>query len=164
MQDIRIVEIPKMKVVLSGPITNEKEFMDFGTWWTNYDKSVKGKLVPRDFMWYNEKINAREWIYTLPNPEINRDYGGYKTKIFPFGLYAVASCIDADCDEARDWLETKKEIEDWVNNSECFALSTIENDQCERYPMFHIISPEILYEKMGIRQEDLYVPIIVKEK
>lgn len=164
MISFRIVEIPAMKAVMSGPIKTQEQFVRFGEWWTGYDKGVGGKLTPRDFMWYNEREQAREWIYALPVPETGGDYGGFEAKAFPFGLYVVASNIDADCDKAADWLATKAALEEYVRGSEVLELSTPENDVCERWPMFHIITPASYHEKTGIHQQDMYMPVVYKKK
>lgn len=162
MINIRIVEIPKMKVVTSGPIRTEEAFIAFNNWWTSYDKKVMNKIGPRDFMWFNEREKATEWFYALPMPETGDNYGGYEVKDFEFGMYAVASNLDADCDRAKDWTNTQKLIEDYVRESEIFELSTIENDSCERYNMFHIITPQHYFERTGIHQQDMFVPIVYK--
>ncbi len=161
MQRIRIVEIPMMKVVTSGPITTPEIQERFCDWWTSYDKNAPDKLIPRDFMVYNSRMQTTEWLYTLPIPDISDDHGGYEVKEYPFGLYAVASCLDADCDQAADWMATRDEIMDWVRKSDCFRLAE-EDDGCERFTMFHIVTPSIVMEKMHIHIQDMYVPIVVK--
>ena len=164
MISIRVVEIPKMKIVTSGLIRTEQAFEAFNSWWSTYDKTVLGKIAPRDFMVYNEREKMTEWFYVLPVPETSsRNYGGYEVKDFDFGLYAVASNLDADCDEAKDWMQTKAELEQYVQNSDIFDLSTPENDSCERYTMFHIISPQSYFERTGFHHQDMYVPIVYKK-
>ena len=113
-------------------------------------------------MWYNERIATTEWNYVLPIPVTNHDFGGYATREYPFGLYAVASCLDADCDKAQDWMATQEQIRQWVRESGCFEVSSPANDPEERYTMFHIVSPSLLKERMGIHQQDMYLPIVVK--
>lgn len=163
MISIRIVELPKMKVVTSGPIRTQEAFDAFNTWWSAYDKNVVDKIAPRDFMWFNEREQATEWFYALPIPETGDSYSGYEAKEFEFGMYAVASNLDADCDDAKDWLETKAAIENYVKDSEVFELSTLGNDNCERYAMFHIITPQHYFDRTGIHQEDMFVPIVYKK-
>ena len=55
MQNVRIIKIPELKVVSSGPITNMEELEKFDSWWSAID--VSNYITPRDFMWYNEKKN-----------------------------------------------------------------------------------------------------------
>lgn len=162
MQNVRIIEIPKMKVVTSGPIYTMEAFEAFNQWFTEYHNSLSCELTPRDFMWYNEIKQATEWIYALPAGAKEEDCGGYEVKEFSFGLYAVAVCIDADLDKAEDWKRTQEEIKQWVNSSELFELATPDNDPIERFNMFHIVTPGWLQEK-GFCLEDMYVPIVLKK-
>lgn len=60
MQNIRIIEIPKMKAVFSGPLSTEDEFEKVNKWFSDYHASLKCELFPRDFMWYNERLNVQE--------------------------------------------------------------------------------------------------------
>ena len=161
MQKFRIVEIPPMKVVTSRPITSPEVQNAFCAWWTGYDRCVPGKLTPRDFMMYNTKTQHTEWMYALPIPDISDDHGGYEVKEYPFGLYAVSSCLDGDCDQAADWLATRAEIMDWVRQTGCFAVSEDDGEE-DRYTMFHIVTPSIVMEKLHIHIQDMYVPIRVK--
>lgn len=66
IQNIRIVEIPVMKAVYSGPLTDEEEFEKFNQWFSEYHACLKCELFPRDFMWYNERVGEQEWFYALP--------------------------------------------------------------------------------------------------
>ena len=109
-------------------------------------------------MWYNERLQAQEWFYALPEGADLNECGGFKVCDLPSGLYAVASCLDADLDEAKDWMKTREELMEWVNNSELFELHVNKEGNEERYPMFHIVSPGYMMQK-GISIEDLYMPI-----
>ena len=161
MQNFRIIEIPPMKVACSGPIRTMEQFSAFNEWFSAYHAALKCELAPRDFMWYNEKEDAREWIYALPDGASEADCGGFKVETFPFGLYAVGVCRDADLDEAADWLRTRQEIRDWVRSGELFRLHENGVDPGERYDMFRIVSPGWLQQK-GYCTEDMYVPIYIK--
>ena len=130
-----------MKAVYSGPLTDAETFEKFNNWFSQYHASLKNELYPRDFMWYNERCGAQEWFYALPA-----------------GLYAVASCLDADLDGAADWMQTREEVMPWVKESKRFRLYRNEDGKPERYPMFHIVSPGRLIPT-GISIEDLYIPI-----
>ena len=112
-------------------------------------------------MWYNERLNVQEWFYALPQNADVSQIGDYEIVDLPSGLYAVASCLDADLDNAKDWLDTRNEIIKWVNESNQFELYVNGEGKAERYPMFHIVSPVWMNEK-GISIENLYVPILEK--
>ena len=161
MVSVRIVEIPPMKAVYSGPLNTPERFEAFNRWFSNFHASLKYEIYPRDFMWYNERIGAQEWFYALPGDIPEADCGGFEIRDLPDGLFAVASCLDADLDQAKDWLQTREELLQWVSGSEKFALYDNREGMPERYPMFHIISPGRLIPE-GISIEDLYVPIVKK--
>ncbi|WMJ88557.1 GyrI-like domain-containing protein [Anaerocolumna sp. MB42-C2] len=152
MQNIRIINIPQLKVVSSGAITNMEEFEAFDKWWSAID--VSHYITPRDFMWYNEKEEYMEWVFAVPDNYDNFDK--YKLVDFPGGLYAVATSRDTD----EDSNITKEQICKWVIESGCFELSTEENDTTIRYTMAHVLTPKIFKDKMGYHLSDNFVPII----
>lgn len=158
MQNIRIVNIPEMKAVYSGPLTDGKKFGDFVKWFSGYYASLANELYPRDFMWYNERLGVQEWFYALPAGAKEEDCGGFEIVDLPSGLFAVASCTNADFDQAADWLNTREELLKWAAESDKFKAYENAEGKKERYPMFHIVSPGEMYaEKISI--EDLYLPI-----
>ena len=158
MQNIRIIHLPEVKAVYSGPLTDGEKFERFNKWFSEYHASLTNELYPRDFMWYNERIGAQEWFYALPADAKEEECGGFEIVDLPGGLFAVASCMDADFDQAADWLNTREELLKWAAESDKFKAHENGEGKKERYPMFHIVSPGELYvEKISI--EDLYLPI-----
>ena len=162
MVSIRIVEIPRMKAVYSGPLTTAERFEAFNNWFNRFHASLQYELFPRDFMWYNERIGAQEWFYALPCDPSEVDCGEFEIRDLPNGLFAVASCMDADLDQGGDWLSTRDALIQWVKDSGKFTLYENRDGRTERYPMFHIVSPGKLIPE-GISIENLYVPIEEKE-
>ena len=77
MVNIRIIEIPKIKAVYSGPLTDAERFTAFNKWFSEYHASLKCELYPRDFMWYNERLGAQEWFYALPRDAEKDLTGGW---------------------------------------------------------------------------------------
>lgn len=163
MQHVRIIELPPMKAVYSGPLTDTEKFEKFNQWFSAYHASLTNELYPRDFMWYNERIGAQEWFYALPAGADTAQITEFEIVDLPSGLFAVASCLDADLDQAADWLKTREELMEWVNRSGRFALYQNAPGKAERYPMFHIVSPGRLIPA-GISVEDLYYPIEEKRE
>ncbi|MGN1343005.1 MAG: GyrI-like domain-containing protein [Traorella sp.] len=158
MKNIRIIEIPSMKAVYSGPLTDNEKFEAFNDWFSEYHAKLKFELFPRDFMWYNERVGAQEWFYALPNDDVDNIPKRFEIVDLPSGLFAVASCLDADLDQGADWMNTYEELKNWANSSQQFKLYVNEEGKPEKYPMFHIVSPGRLM-KSGISIEDLYFPI-----
>lgn len=158
MQNIRIIEIPPMKAAYSGPLTDGEKFEKFNNWFSQYHASLTNELYPRDFMWYNERLGAQEWFYALPAGTAAEDITDFEIVDLPSGLFAVASCLDADLDQAADWLNTREALLRWVSQSQRFGVYQNGDGKPERYPMFHIVSPGRLIPT-GISVEDLYLPI-----
>lgn len=163
MQNVRIIEIPPMKAAYSGPLTDSERFEKFNKWFSEYHASLTNELYPRDFMWYNERLGAQEWFYALPAGADVEAIADFEIVDLPSGLFAVASCMDADLDQAADWLKTREELIEWVNSSEHFWLYQNGAGKPEKYPMFHIVSPGWLIRE-GISVEDLYMPIEKKQQ
>lgn len=158
MQKVRIIEIPPMKAVYSGPLTDGPKFEAFVRWFSGFHSSLKCELAPRDFMWYNERIDAREWFYALPEHIDPASITEFEIVDLPCGLFAVAPCLDADLDRAEDWLKTRSELMEWAEKSDRFMPYRNGAGKPERYPMFRIVSPPSLIGE-GISIEDLYFPI-----
>ena len=158
MQNIRIVEIPAMKAVYSGPLTDNQKFEAFNKWFSDYHASLQNEIYPRDFMWYNERIGAQEWFCALPYNAEKNPTDRFEIVDLPCGLFAVASCLDADIDGADDWMKTREALLEWAANSKLFKPYENADGKPEKYPMFHIVSPGRLAEA-GISIEDMYLPI-----
>ncbi len=154
MFQVRVIIIPSLKVVSSGPITTIEELDAFDKWWSSIE--AKNYITPRDFMFYNEEKNCMEWIFAMLDGQT--DTGGYEVIDFPGGLYAVGTTKDTD-EESK---EAKKDIHKWIIDTGMFEVSTKDNDTVRRYDMCHIISPKIFKEKMGYHLSEIYVPIVVK--
>ncbi|BDF73004.1 hypothetical protein CE91St41_39880 [Oscillospiraceae bacterium] len=161
MQTVRVVEIPGMKAAFSGPLSSKEAFERFNTWFSRFHAAQSCELYPRDFMWYNERLGVQEWFYALPANCDPSEITDFEIVDLPSGLYAAASCLNADLDAAKDWLSTREEIIAWVEASGSFELYRNGEGRAERYPMFHIVSPGWMMP-MGISVEDLYVPIVTK--
>ena len=152
--EIRVINIPKMKMVSSGAITNMEEFDAFDNWWSNIDMS--NYITPRDFMQFNKQKNCMEWLFAIPNGFTETK--GYEIIDFNGGLYAVGTAKDTE----DDCEKVKKEVRDWVLQSSCFELEDYKNKSSERYEMAHVITPKTFKEKCGYHLSDLFIPIIIK--
>ena len=113
-------------------------------------------------MWYNERIGAQEWFYALSENADERGLDGFEERMLPHGLFAVASCLDADLDGAADWMQTRAALLAWAQESDRFMPYENGEGKPERYPMFHIVSPGRLIPE-GVSVEDLYLPIVERK-
>ena len=151
---VRIIELPPVKMARSG----SGDLWAFNKWWTAIAAKDKSSLFPKDFMWWNPKLNKDEWLYAFP--EGLEDTGGNEVFDFPGGLFAVASCKDNDADIEG----TFKLIHQWVVESGIFELSLPEKEANPRYDMAHVITPQNAKETLGYHQLDLFVPIVEKKR
>ena len=146
MPDIRIVELPNMRMARSG----NTDLNTFDEWWSRVE--VPQSMFPRDFMWYNNRIECFEWLFMIPDGM--RDTNGYEVFDFPRGLFAVATAYD----EGEEINRINRLVHKWVNDSEEYDEYSNEYGEQERYDMGHVITP------IGISrpQMDLFIPIIRK--
>ena len=158
MLNVRIIEIPCVKAVYSGPLTDESVFNAFLSWFSSYHASIPGELYPRDFYRTNERLGADEWFYALPGGVIPEDTGGFPVVDLPHGLFAVAPCVDGALDGRVDWEKTRDELTAWAERSERFRPCQNAPGTQELYPMYHIVSPGRMIPG-GLSIEDLYLPI-----
>jgi len=148
MENIRVIELPKMKMVSSGELEiGDDIFTKFDKWLSRYDEVRVPKLFSYDFMYYNSASGKFTWLYAVYD-DIKEC--PYDIVDFEGGIYAVATSIDEDEESGND---TYVMINDWVSKSEKFDLDS------SRHTLFHVISSDKIYEKMKFRQLDVFVPI-----
>lgn len=150
MEGIRVVEIPKVKMVTSGYGTVD-ELLE-----KKFDELIFNQhkdLTPHDFMWYDPERNQMMWYYAITNDNI--DTCGFEVIDFEGGLYAAAISIDEDDNDGE---RVYSGIKQWVKDSGCFELDERPNHYC----MSHVITPPQAQKAMGYNQLDVFVPIKIK--
>ena len=156
VNSIRIVELPKCKMVSSGYALGEAPFAKGGTlerfmdWWSQYDKSRTDRWFPRDFLMFGREQDALIWLYAIPD-DAAVDCA-YDIIDFEGGLYAAAVAIDGDFEDEQ---RVYGGVKEWVNSSAVFALDEKEG----HYDLCHVITPEHAHKAMGYMQLEIYVPI-----
>lgn len=160
MEGIRIIELPKCKMISSGyaddgnPFTEDGKLMTFSKWWSALDEKRTDKFFSRDFMWFDREKERLVWYYALTDGVT--DTGGYDVVNFEGGLYAAH--ISKDSDES-DGERVYAGIKEWVAQSGCFEL----DERPGYYDVFHVTTPKKAAEVMVYNQLDLYVPIKPKQ-
>ena len=152
MKGIRIIDLPDMRVATSGKKSLE-EMTEFNEWWSAVDKKRKDALFPHDFMYYDEATKKMVWNYALPQDMT--DAGGFDIIDYPGGIYAVAVSVDGDEGVEGDGEQVYTGMKEWIKESGAFEL----DERPERCTMFHIITSDAVYDALGYRQLDIYVPI-----
>jgi hypothetical protein len=142
---VRIVELPACRMATS----KGHDLDEFGRWWSALDKTRVDKFFPRDFMYYDAKAGELVWLFALPE---GASAGAYDVIDFAGGLYAVATSKDNDDADGERVLNS---IKAWVKTTGAFA-----DDESDTRPtLFHVITPNAAFEKMGYRQLDIYLPV-----
>ncbi|CQR74632.1 Nodulation protein NolA [Sporomusa ovata DSM 2662] len=150
--DVRIVELPKCKMVSSGCDMGNGLLDEFNIWWSAVDKQRTDKFFPRDFMWYDLESKGTFWYYAI-NDNIT-DTGGFEVLEFEGGLYAAA--VSKDGDDNDGW-RVYSGIKEWIDNSGYFEV----DERQGHYHMCHVITPSIAGKAMGYAQLEIYVHIMV---
>ncbi len=152
LEGIRIIEIPRVSMVSSGPGSMEALSQGkFDRWF-----SARKDFTPQDFMWFDPERNALVWYYALTDTSRNANGAGdandFEIVDFDGGLYAAAVSVDND---DTDGGRVYAGIQEWVAQSGCFEL----DERPGHYSMFHVITPPAAYELLGYRQLEIFVPI-----
>lgn len=142
---VRIVELPACRMATS----KGHDLGAFDQWWSAVDKTRADKFFPRDFMYYDRQAGELVWLYALP---AGVNAGVYDVIDFAGGLYAAAISKDEDDIDGERVMIGLKE---WVKNTSYFADA--ESDA--RPTLFHVVTPNAAFAKMGYRQLDIYLPV-----
>ena len=103
-------------------------------------------------MMFDEGNGKLNWFNPLSN-KID-PHCGFEIVDFPGGLYAVAISIDKDDDDGQ---RVYNEIKKWIQTNHIFEL----DERLGHYTMFHVITPDDVFNAMGYRQLEIFVPIKV---
>jgi len=147
MENIRLIEIPRSKMISSGFGTLEELMKSgFDTRFPNWERTV----FPHDFMSYDPERKQMVWYYLLADDTI--DPGDFEVIDFEGGLYAACVSIDGnDTDGARVY----EGIKAWVAASEHLEL----DERPGHYTMFHVSTSPNAMKALGYNQLDLFVPV-----
>jgi AraC-like DNA-binding protein len=143
---IRIIELPACKMASSQGHSLE----EFDQWWSALDKERSDRFYPRDFMYYDAEAKELIWLYPYPAHPGERVI--YDAVDFKGGLYAAAISRDGD---DLDGERAVHQIKEWILTTNYFQI----DESPERHELFHVITSDPAFERMGYRQLDIYVPI-----
>lgn len=149
--DVRIVELPKCRMVTSG--TGDKNTLKrFDKMWSKLDLQRKDKFFARDFMWYDKHTNSCIWWYAVEDWVTDADTDGFKFIDFEGGIYAAAISKQEDF---NDGMRVYNGIKKWVTSSEAFEL----DETTERPHLWHVVGSPMSDSALGYRQIEIFVPI-----
>ena len=145
MQSIRIIEIPKCKMVSSGAgMFGQEKFGRFSEWFSSLPKTI----YPKDFLYWDG--TAFCWLYLYDEHlKVPREF---EVIDFEGGLYSVVTDIDQQTDvEAMD-----REVDIFLEKNGFVRADS-------RFKMGNIITSSLTQSILGYEQMDYYSPIKVKE-
>lgn len=144
MQSVRIIEIPKCKMVSSGTgMFGQEKFGRFFEWFTNLPKSI----YPKDFLFWDGVGLC--WLYLYDESlEVPSEF---EIIDFEGGLYSVATDIDQQTDMDAMKIEVDKFLDE----------NGLERDN-SRFELGNIITSPMIKEILGYDQMDYYAPVKAK--
>ena len=156
MESVRVIELPRCKVVSSGCSTEENPFaedallMRFDRWWSAIDAERQDKFFSRDFMCFDREKNGLVWYYAASPLPANTC--GFDVVDFPGGMYVAAVSRDGDDDDGN---RVRNTIEKWINDGGCLEFDPTRGHN----ELFHVITPKAAAAVLGYGQLEIYVPV-----
>lgn len=151
MDHIRIIEIPKLKMISSGfgslADFKERGFERLFPEWSH-------NIFPHDFMCYDAGHQQMIWFLALTG-DLKIDPGKFEVIDHEGGFYAVGSAIDGD---ENDGTRVYNQIKEWVAASKAFEL----DERLGHSTMFHISTSPNVQKVLGYNLLDIFVPIRAK--
>ena len=157
LSDIRIIRLPPMRVLTSRHKIGEAEALD-GDKMQNLFAKYGFIPIPgmRDCFMRNEpgesETQSDEWIMLIKIPDDYKNETVYADEVLPGGLYAVSATFFENIDDTFSLLR------EWVSNNDDF---TPDNQRTE---MIEEILPWDIVGKLNKYQQDIFIPIQIKNK
>lgn len=149
--DVRVVELPKCRMITSG--NGKKETLKrFDKLWSKLDKKRKDRFFPRDFMWWDGRSKSTIWWYAVEGWVTEKDTNGFEFFDFEGGFYAAAICRQ---DDFSDGMRVYEGIKEWVMEHETFKL----DERSGHYHLWHVVGVPDTDKGLGYRQLEIFVPI-----
>lgn len=148
MENIRIIEMPRCKIVSSQcGVFGDGRLEKFDEWFSSFPK----EMFPKDFLWYDKEQNGCVWFYIYDESmDVPKDFN---ITDFEGGLYAVITGIDGN-----DTTEVISTVKKFIREND-----KIEEDITREY-LCNVITPPTATEILGYNQMDYYAPIKEKTK
>ena len=150
LTDIRIIRLPPMRVITSRYKTGEAESLD-GDKMQNLFAKYGFLPTPGLRDCFIRKESGDEWVMLMKIPDDYKNETVYMDEDLPGGLYAVASTFFEGLDD------TFALLREWVSSSDDFGLDA------KRPEMLEEILPWDIVSKLGKWQQDIFIPITLKE-
>jgi hypothetical protein len=103
-----------------------------------------------------KKESNGEWIMLMKIPDDYENATAYIDEDFPGGLFAITSSFMADMEDTFILLR------DWINRSDNYELDADEEGTLQRDEMIEEILPWDIVGKFKQYQQDVFIPIKIK--
>lgn len=142
MQAVRIVELPRCKMVSSAvAMFGEGPLERFEQWFS----MLPGDVFPRDYLTWDAQGGFR-WLYRLT--ESAAVPSEFELIDFPGGLYAIAT----DIDQQTDHESMQRGVDEFLA-----TVGFVRDDA--RPALGNIITPPAAHAVLGYYQMDYYTPV-----
>lgn len=157
LQDVRIIRLPKGRVLTSRLKTGQIVWLD-GDKMQNLFEEYGFTPSPGLRNCFFRRVNKDEWLMEIFIPEDYINTTIYEDDYFPGGLYAVTSSFMEDMDD------TFVLLKEWINNSDYYQLDINSEGRVNRNEMIEEILPWDIANKLNRYQQDVFIPIKMKNK
>jgi DNA-binding transcriptional MerR regulator len=157
LQDVRIIRLPSRRVLTSRLKTGQIVWLDGDKMQNLF---AEYGLIPSPGLrnCFFRKENGDEWLMEIIIPEEYRNTSMYADEYFPGGLFAVASSFMEDMDDTFILLK------DWIYKSDHYQLDIDVEGKMQRSEMIEEILPWDIANKLNRNQQDVYIPIRIKDE
>jgi len=155
LHDVRIIRLPPMRMLTSrlktGQIVwqDEMQFLFAGYGFIS-NPGLRDSFFRKD--------PNSEWTKLIKIPDDYNNITEYADEDFAGGLFAVASSFTEDMDDIFILLK------DWVKRSDYYELDADTKGQLRSNEMIEEILPWDIVDKLNIYQQDIFIPIRIKDK
>jgi DNA-binding transcriptional MerR regulator len=151
LHDVRVIRLPPMRVLTSRLKTGQVEGLDENLF-------VKYGFMPDPGLrnCFFKKESNGEWIMLMKIPNDYENATAYIDEDFPGGLFAITSSFMADMED------TFLLLRDWINRSDNYELDADAEGTLQRDEMIEEILPWDIVGKFKQYQQDVFVPIKIK--
>lgn len=153
LHDVRVIRLPNMRVLSSRLKTGQIEGLDENLF-TQYG------FIPDPGLrncFFRKEPNG-EWVMLMNIPKDYVNMTEYIDEDLPGGLYAIATSFMADMDDTFILLR------DYINKSDSYEFDADVDGKLLRDEMIEEILPWDIVAKFNRFQQDVFVPIRVKNK
>ncbi len=151
LHDVRVIRLPPMRVLTSRLKTGQVEGLDenlFAKYGFMPDPGLRNCFF--------KKESNGEWIMLMKIPDDYENATAYIDEDFPGGLFAITSSFMADMEDTFILLR------DWINRSDNYELDADEEGTLQRDEMIEEILPWDIVGKFKQYQQDVFIPIKIK--